>query len=168
MKGWGGGLVGTYFERTRSYSTPRFIVELSLVPFGAKIAIALILHLVGQTPAETTTDVLADEGLAALFFGGLILSPLIETVVGQWLFIWLLSFLTRSTPVLVLGSALLFSALHLHVGIAGALIVFPIGIALSWSFILFRARSRQHAYWVTAAVHSLHNGVAIFLYLLLP
>jgi hypothetical protein len=157
--------IGRYFERTRSYSTPRFIIELALVPFPVKAALGMIMGLVADPSFETTTDALAEGGIEMLMVGGLILAPLIETVIGQWLPIWLLSYVTRSEALLVAGSAFLFALQHLHVGIPGVVITFPIGVILSWSFLAMRKTSRSKAYWVTTAIHAGHNALAIGLYL---
>jgi hypothetical protein len=155
-----------YFERTRSYSTTRFVLELALVPFPLKMLVGALIGLLAGPTFETTTDVLAEEGVATLLFGGLVAAPLLETIVGQWLPIWLLSLATRSVPVIVCGSAFLFALQHLHVGIPGVAVTFPIGVFLSWSFFTMRTVSFLKAYWVTTAIHALHNGLAIGLYLL--
>jgi len=158
--------IGRYFERTRSYSTARFVIELALVPFPLKVLLGALISLLGTSTFETTTDVLAEEGVGTLLIGCLIIAPLLETVVGQWLPIWLLSLATRSVPLIVCGSAFLFALQHLHVGIPGVVITYPIAVFLSWSFLSMRKASFARAYWVTAAIHALHNALAIGIYLL--
>jgi len=53
---------------------------------------------------------------------------------------------------------------HLHVGLSGFIYTFPVAVLLSWSFLVYRLKSRWEAFWVTAAVYSLHNFIAFCLY----
>jgi hypothetical protein len=39
-----------------------------------------------------------------------------------------------------------------------------VAVLLAWSFLLYRERSRWHAYSVTTAIHALHNLVAMLAY----
>lgn len=41
------GFVARYFERTKHYPTPRFILELALLPFPFKVALGLIYTALG-------------------------------------------------------------------------------------------------------------------------
>jgi hypothetical protein len=154
-------LVAAYFERTLGYSAPRLIVEMALVPFPLKFGLGLIYAALGLGVPTSTTEALARSGVPALIFGGLVLAPLLETLIGQWFGIWLVSRFTTAVPTVVGVSALLFALQHLHVGLAGALTAFPPGIFLSWCFLVGRRQSRWRAYWTTAATHGLHNACAI-------
>ncbi len=91
-------------------------------------------------------------------------APLLETLIGQWLPLWIASWFTRKTAWRVAFSAVAFSAMHLYVGFTGFLSTLPPGIFLAWSFALKRERSRWEAYWVTSAIHALHNFVALFFF----
>lgn len=113
----------------------------------------------------STTDVIAEAGIPALLLAGLILAPLLETLIGQWIPIWFVSLFTKKAAAIVIVSALLFSLQHVHVGVPGFLTALPPGIFLSWCFLVKREQSRWGAYWMTAAVHCAHNACAIILYL---
>jgi len=137
---------------------------MGLVPFPLKFVLGLLYQVLGGQTAESTTDALAKSGPFVLVVGALVIAPLLETIIGQWVPILIASLFTRSVPALVLVSAFLFSLEHVHVGVSGILTALPPGIFLSWCFLLGRRRSRWRAYWTTSAAHAVHNACALLLY----
>jgi len=165
-------LVERYFQRTLSYSLRRFVLELALVLFPIKMIIGVVVGTACgamgiDCPVRLATDLLAEAGVPTLVITAVLMAPLLETLIGQWVPIWLTSLFTKNTVALVSVSAFLFALGHVYVGFAGLLVTFPVGIVLSWSFVAMRRHSRWRAYWVTSAIHALHNGVSVAAYLAL-
>lgn len=158
------GSIGRYFEGTKRYSTRRLILEMALIPFPFKFALGALYGALGGEMIETNTEIMAESGILAVIFGALLVAPLIETLIGQWLPIWFLSFFTSNALRLVLFSALVFSLLHLGFGILAVLATLPVGIFLSWCFLVGRQRSRWRAYWTTEAAHAIHNAIAFLIF----
>jgi hypothetical protein len=158
-------LVTRYFEGTRRYSRTRFILEMALLSIPLKMIMGVLWAVVGGRAEPSTTEVLDRQlGGFQLFVNACVFAPLLETLVGQWLPLWIASRFTRETAWRVAFSAVLFSALHLYVGFSGFLSILPVGVLLAWSFTLKREQSRREAYGVTCAVHALHNFVTLFIY----
>jgi len=159
------GLVARYFEGTRRYSRRRFILEMALLAIPLKMIMGVLWAVVGGRAELSTTEVLdrQHDGFS-LFVNACVLAPLLETLIGQWLPLWIASWFTRETAWRVAFSAVLFSALHLYVGFSGFLSILPVGVLLAWSFALKREQSRREAYGVTCAIHAIHNFVTLFIY----
>jgi hypothetical protein len=155
-----------YLDATRRYSTLRFIVEFTLIAFPLKILFILPWIALGGKLGSTTGAVYKGDAVQFLLLA-CVAAPLLETFVGQWIPIRLTWFFSHRWPVLLLASATVFAAEHLHVGFSGFLYTFPVAFLLSWSFLVHREYSRWRAYWVTAAIHSLHNLITAAVFLLL-
>ncbi len=164
MSRWVRQLIEGYFRRTEHYSLRRFIAEMALVPFPLKILLGVGFAALGGEVTQSTTDAVAKWGPAVLLGTAIIVAPLLETLIGQWLPIWVASRFTNSTVWIIAAATFVFSIQHVHVGVVGLLTALPPGIFLAWSFLLMRRHSRWRAYWVTSVVHSLHNAVALIVY----
>lgn len=155
-----------YFYHTEHYSTLRFIIELTLICFVLKILslifFGIIFSLFNYNP---TQDLSFEQGMVEkgwLYI--LILTPIFaafETLTGQWLVIWVVSKFSKSRSLKIWLSAIVFAALHVEPVLMAA--VFPIGIILAWTFILYRKKSKWSAFWVTTTIHTFHNYIALLL-----
>jgi len=119
---------------------------------------------------STTTEQIAVHGPMFLFVTAVLVAPIIETIVAQWLPIEALLRLTKSVVSINLGSTLLFSLLHLEEGLINALSMIPIGIILAGTFLRFKRQGPWYSssllsIVVTTFLHALHNGIAVALYL---
>lgn len=152
-----------YLLGTIYYSRRRFIIELALIAFPCKILFMVPWVLLGLE-INSTTEVVDKGSTLLLFFLGCVVAPIVETFIGQWIPIRVMYYFTNRISAILIVSALFFAAQHLHVGLSGFVYTFPIAVLLSWSFLVYRQRSRWEAYWVTAAIHSLHNFIALLMY----
>jgi hypothetical protein len=162
------GTVLRYYQQTARYPPNRFIWELAILPFPFKVFIGIMIAPFLSDSFESTTAVMAAQGDFILVFSAVILAPIVETLVGQWLPIWLISLATRSTLLKILGSAVIFTSMHLQVGLAGVLPILPVGIILSWSFLIQCRHSRTRAYWITTLIHATHNALSLIVFFLMP
>lgn len=159
-------VISTYLQRTKKYSNIRFIVELVALDFVLKVSLAIFPGLLINTGGESNTEKLAQEGLWMLFLGLVIVTPALETIIGQWLPIKIASLFTNNKDRIVLFSALFFSSLHIPTGgLTTFLAVLPGGVVLAWSFLIKQEESFYEAYWITTAIHGLHNFIAACIFL---
>ena len=91
----------------------------------------------------------------------IVLVPLLETALSQWLPIRLAGLLTKRPIILIWVSTGVFAAQHLHAGIEGLAVGLCAGFVLAFSFLHWRRKSTGRAYWVTSAIHAVHNAVSL-------
>jgi len=158
-----------YFQKTKSYSSIRFIIEIVLLIFLLKIAVALFFATIIEDDIISNTEKSAQDGFIYFLVSGVILAPIIETLIGQWLPIQVASLFFHRPAILICISAFFFSFLHVSddlAGLVGFFAVLPGAVLLAWSFIIKRKESFWHAYWITTAIHGLHNLIALCIYLI--
>lgn len=161
-------MVQAYFERTKNYSALRFIVEMSLISMPFKVLMGVFVSII-ESLSETslggdTTGAIDRGDPLSLFIIAVVFTPILETFIGQWFPILIVKIFTKKVFHVITWSSLLFAMQHLHVGIGGLLYTFPIAITLAWSFWYYRSHSFSKAYWMTTAVHALHNAIAVSFY----
>lgn len=160
-------LIQGYFNQAKYYPNWRFILELTAVCFVAKI---LFIVAFGLTYALLNIDTSYHDNAEVQIIGSGLVPAVVqvvvfagfETVVSQWFTPWLISRLTKNLWVILLLSAFVFSLLHFEWLLSAA--VFPIGVILTWSFLLKRKRSWWEAFYVTTSIHTLHNLIALGLF----
>lgn len=158
-----------YFKHTQRYPPWRFVVEMLALTFAMKLAAGLLLGACGVTGAQTTTEALAEDGNRLLIIAkALILAPLYETVIGQWLPIAIIGRFTMKLDWKIGGSALFFAMLHVGFGWVNPVILLPAALFFSWSWAAQRPRSLERAFALTALIHLLHNAIALGIYFALP
>ena len=160
------GATKAYLNKAKGYSPLRFVFEMTVIAFLIKILFSVLadiilsligIHLVSDLSFEKqqVTQGLIIIGLTVPLFAA------IETVIGQMLILWISSRFTKKAWIRILTSAVIFTALHLDP--AQMIAVFPVGLILAWSFLTKREKSLWSAFWMTTAIHSLHNYLALLL-----
>ena len=166
-------IIKKYYKRCLGYSRIRFILELAFLSLAVRIIIVLIIGVLvylqfnmNSIPLGKTKDFtyLNHEYPFFVITIGFIV-PFIETFT-QWIPIVLLKKITNNYLIIIILTALLFSFFHYSYGILYAILMFPSGLALSWSFYCKYKKSLREAYFATFAIHSIHNFVSIFLIIL--
>ncbi len=153
--------VRAWLERTRRYSWPRFLIEATLVALLLRIPVVWIGAPIVGTETRTAYDWLADYSVLELVLIAVVLGPIIETVVAQWLPIAAGRRLFRDDAHAVLLSGWIFGWLHVSQGAMLVLIMFTTGLVLAWTFLVWRDRGLWSALVMTIAVHALLNAVAL-------
>lgn len=102
-----------------------------------------------------------DWNYAVLLLWGCAGLPLILTIFTQWLPVRMLNKLSGNPDLVVGGSALFFSWVFAGSNLSIALSIFPLGVVLGWSFLLYSRRSFAAAFRTTVAIHALHNLVVV-------
>ncbi len=140
---------------------------MALAPFAFKMLIGICLGLaLGESVEDirSNTEMIAEDGMEILLISALALAPIVETLIFQWLLIWLISIGTKRISVQVILSASIFALMHLPYGIVAFAATFPPGIFMAWCFIEKRNYSRWRACWTTASVHCLHNAISVVVF----
>lgn len=150
-----------WLRRTRQYGWLRFLIEATLIALLLRIPVVFLgVPIVGED-ARTAYDWLAQYSAMELVLLAIVLGPIIETALAQWLPIALGRRLFESDTYAVLLSAWIFGWLHFNQGALLVLIMFTTGLVLAWTFVVWRERGLWQAFLMTFAVHALLNGVAL-------
>ena len=139
--------------------------------FGAVMTIVMMLAkmpfapLVSMSGGAGTTEGVVAAG--AIVFVAAFLALPIETFFGQAFPIWVLRKVrVQKWRWLILGSSLVFGAMHLLVDVGSFFVGFGGGLALSTCWLAWREQSLKRAFWGTTAVHAAHNAIALGVYFL--
>jgi membrane protease YdiL (CAAX protease family) len=164
-------LIRQYLSQIEQYSVVRFIFEMTGWAFLLKLLTFLLLIPVlvvkgGAASMTTTTEQIAAGGLENLIVVTLLVSPLVETILGQWIPISLLKILRAPVWLQLVGSALLFALGHFQAGMVAVVITFPVGVLFSWSYVRYLKYSLWAGLGVPTAIHFLHNLLALSAFLL--
>ena len=158
-------IIRRYGRRTRRYGRVRFVIEMALIGFPLKMLGAMLIMPLGADLSPATTEAIDTGNVLAMFVVAVLLGPLIETIIGQWLPIQLARQLSRRVAHWILFSALAFAVMHFHAGWEAVAITFGPGVVFAWCWVLGRERSWMNALILTTAAHGLHNMIALLFYL---
>ncbi len=158
-----------YLSKTSSYTTTRFIVEMVLLAWVLKLVIILPISLIvvyvysdsviWQNPQQA---VFAARPVANAILA-LAISPIFETVVGQWFPLTIVRQWMPCPQTALTIATLFFAVLHfISWNIMIVMAMMPVGFIFAWSFFVWQQRSTAYAIGVTVAIHALHNAIALF------
>jgi|GEM_PF-2782434 len=167
-------LIHRYYTHTLNCSRGRFIFEIALASITVRIlfgfligALAISQFSITSLPAGPADDFMTHKySYVFIIILSTILGPFLETFT-QWIPIVFLKKITTNYIHIILITGLIFAALHLSYGVLYALVVFPSGLALSWSFYIKYKKSLSEAFLTTFTIHSIHNMISIF-FIILP
>ncbi|MBD3268383.1 hypothetical protein GF373_17085 [bacterium] len=144
-----------------------FIFTMVVWSFLLKIITLIPIGFLTTGDYQTTTDVGLQEGIAILVMGAIVIGPAVETLLGQWFFIWLTGRFTQRVNHLIFWPTILFAALHVYAGFMNFFIILGPALIFTLSFWVCWKRAFWTAFWVTTVIHMIHNGIALSLYFLL-
>ena len=157
-----------YFKHTVTYSTIRFIIESYVVATFFKFLLAFLIGglsiAFNSKIEELPASAYQDEPSATVIFVFLcIITPILETIIFQWVPIKLLAKITPNISLIIGIDALIFTAVHWFIyGFPMFIIVLPFGIILAWGFFMNSKDSLSKAFWVTFFIHMLGNLLAFY------
>ncbi len=163
MKDKPGRFVATLFDT--SISPWRYVIRvwpLATVPtLGIATTLALFSHLLGFEELFDQNQWEFNIDSPSLLFAEIVIgAPLLETMLMAPLLALLRRFV-RQRWFVICGSALVWAILH-------SLSVPIWGVCIFWTFVVFsaafeawRPRGFWYAYFVTAGIHALNNGLAL-------
>lgn len=128
------------------------------------LASASLLAVVFGVPRRELLDL----SMPVTFMLLLVVAPPIETLIFQAFPIFIVRILKGSIRIQILISSLLFSAAHFPEGIATGVSAGLIGgLYFAFAYSHWRTKSRWESFWITAACHAIHNGIAFILLVVL-
>jgi len=131
-----------------------YLVVLLIIAFVPTILIALVVGLV----CEPRENMMGQNTMSipAVFFGMVVFSPIVETLLMMVVF-WFLRKFTQVLLKLAVWSAVLWALFH-------SLAWLPWGVIVFWAFVVFsicylswEKVSRSRAFWITSATHAMLN-----------
>lgn len=129
------------------------------------LAIGLAIAPLGFHGASPTKERMIDQrGILFAFLFIVIAGPFLETIIGQWLPLFVGRLAKRSPSVRILWAACWFSILHITEGFVTMLQTFGVGWILASCFVFNRDEGWMKAYRVTSIAHALHNLVLFIIY----
>ncbi len=143
----------------RCLSTAKFILIMVFISY---VAVTLLNLLVLMMNLDVNGPDAKKIPLVLLFLLAVIIAPILETFVYQFLIIRLLkklNFFKNRMLLQVLISAVFFSTAHTY-SIYYVFIAFVVGFSLAYAFVIYEDK-KASAFWVTMAIHGLINGVSV-------
>jgi hypothetical protein len=99
---------------------------------------------------------------ADLLFVGVIVAPLLETLIFQAFPIWIARLCKARLSIQVVVSVVPFFLAHAIEGIGAGIAAGLIGgFYFAFTYVHWREYRRWTAFWITAVSHAIHNGILI-------
>lgn len=161
------------FDRTLAWlGGLRVTVFVPVVLVASFIAKAATYKLYALFDGSIAIDMGGPQSFQELDYGkmllaGVVLAPVVETVLTQTLPIWLVhGKLKRQLPVAVAVSGLLFAAMHIY-SVGYVVMALGPGLVFAVAYASQLPRGRR-ATWLVSLSHALHNGVLVVLLYYFP
>ncbi len=140
----------------------KFILVTTLLTIILTIPIAIGLEIIGVQEGEIGRPNFEKYGITLTLLLVVIISPIIETFLGQVLPIYLTNRLlkTKAKLIGIAMSTTLFSLFHLGYSIWYSILIIPLAALLAMTYVIFQDR-KESSYWMTTSVHALRNLIAI-------
>lgn len=150
--------------RSRITRHLEWLRTLSMLPFS--LVLAAYVYVLRLVPVIIVAMVVlvTETNLPVIdvsWYWPIIIAPIVETLVFQWLPIGVAFRLTSRAPVALWVSTVLFSIAHYDAGVLTMIIAAPAGLVLAWAFIVQRDKGVWPALLATALVHMWVNLAAL-------
>lgn len=132
----------------------RYVLQMVVMSFIPTMVLANVLAGVGVVTEENVPKFPGPP--ITMFFGIVIVSPLVETLMMAGIF-WLLSFLTRNLLHLAIASSIIWGLLHATTTPVWGVVILWAFFVFSCAFPAWRRNSWLKAVGITSAIHALHN-----------
>jgi len=159
--------IAEYFRRTTTYSAGRFILEMFLLAIILKVTLLGLISITVIIFESTEFFFFGDKyetdtqfnnfglGLGLLIF--CIIAPLVESIIGQAIPIFIVAFFISRKLIQVIVSSSIFTLFHSIESAVFGIIIFNSGLIFAWCFVAQKDSGFWKAILVTSAVHSLYN-----------
>jgi membrane protease YdiL (CAAX protease family) len=152
------------YERWTKLKPVKFTIVTTGLSMLLTIPIFILFDISGIKASEIGGPDIQKHGVIGMFLIGVILAPVIETLLAQVLPISLTQkFVKWNTKIIsVFISTLLFSLGHLSYSLWYFILIIPTGSLLALTYIIFQER-KESGFWMTFSVHSLKNLIAFII-----
>lgn len=143
-------------SKLKALSTPVFIIVMTMLSIVIILPFLPLFYALERFIGPMGGPSLMQDKLIDQFIFGVLLIPLLETLIHQTAPIILLKKYTRLKPgTIILVSAILFGAVHFY-SVSYIFYAFLIGLILAYAYMIYLEKNAS-AFWVVAAIHSLRN-----------
>jgi uncharacterized membrane protein len=147
-----------HFERYRERSAWDFCWRIAVEGTVVSLVSAALLTVITGGDDRGLIDL----SIGALFLVAVLIAPVLETMLAQALPIFVVRKFGGSFRVQIIISAVLFAACHFSEGVVTGISAGVIGgFYFGFTYAHWREKSRWASFWVTAASHAIHNGIAV-------
>ena len=158
-------LVSEHFACYRQRSPWSFCWRIAIESVVVSLTAALVVVLALPMELETSRA-LEDLPYFQFFLLGVVIAPIVETLLFQALPVAVMRLFKAGFRWQVFAATVLFAAAHFTEGVAvgvGAGLIG--GFYFAFTYVHWRERSRWTALWTTTVCHGIHNAIAILLLL---
>jgi len=138
----------------------KYVLILGIIAFFFKIPGSILGEWLFPFLGLTDPIFDADQQIPLLTFSDFILSvliaPIFETLLGQFLPITLIALVTKLRSVQIIGSATVFALLHFPV-VEFLPAAFCVGVILSWGYFIKLHEGKKKVFLLVSLIHALHN-----------
>ena len=153
-----------HFGRYKKRRPWSFCWRITVEGLIVALAAAFLLHLLFLLPPEGRNL----HNARVFFINCVLMAPVIETFIGQAFPIFVARVFRASFRMQVFLSMVIFAVPHFGYGIGTGICAGLVGgFYFGFTYAHWRQKSRWTAFWITALSHSLHNGFALVLLLML-
>jgi membrane protease YdiL (CAAX protease family) len=147
-----------YYKKWSELNPFAFVVVTTFLSFLLMIPMVIALVYFDVQEDELGTIKRGDSSHFGFFIFIVVAAPIFETFFSQSLIIKLTQklFKNRYHLLTVIISAVLFAYLHLGHSNWYPFMIFPLGLLLAETYIVFQKR-KESSFWMTTAVHALRN-----------
>lgn len=151
--------------KLRDHGMVKYVVIFSAISFVLSYLADRILWLFNLSDRSSLEDL----PLPILFALTVLVSPLIETFLFQFLPVAIAKHFDYKRLIQFFAASIPFALAHLLGNLASGLSAGIIGgIVCGLTFVVWSGNSSRSAFWVTTTVHSLHNLGFFLVFLFLP
>lgn len=154
--------ISFYYVKWINMKPLNYIISTTVLYFILTIPIVILFMFFGVDKQELGGVETQKYSFFGFFLLVVILAPIIETLIAQVLPIELINkyFSIKNSLISILISAFLFAFMHFGYSIWYSLVIFPLGLLLANTYVIFKKR-KESSFWVTAAIHSLRNLIGV-------
>ena len=155
-------LIG-HFDRYKKRSPWSFCWRITIEGLIVALAAVFLLHLLFHLPGRRFRP-----ATPAIFIEIVLMAPVIETFICQAFPIFVARVFRARFWMQVFVSMVVFAVPHFGYGIVSGICAGAAGgFYFGFTYAHWRQKSRWTAFWITALSHSLHNGFAFVVLLML-
>lgn len=145
-----------HFQRYRERKPWDFCWRIALEGTAVALLACIVLSFLGAGERDIKMD------FATFLFAGVIVAPILETLIFQAFPIWIARRCKARFSVQIIASVVPFFIVHAVEGIATGLAAGLLsGFYLAFTYAHWREQKRWTAFWTTAVSHAIHNGILI-------
>lgn len=136
----------------------RFIVASIFLSLATYFCITLFLHFTGLEISQKD-DFFANKGLLIIFLSTVIIAPILETFLYQFLII---NYLVKQKKIIAIYVSAVFFGISHYYSILYIVSTFFLGLCFAFVFVVSKRRKDVSPFWFVTLIHGIINAIAFF------